>query len=265
VGYSRLRDDAGLDWQIMVAVPRRDFLFRVVENFNQTVALAALAALGTVLIGLWVLATVTRELRALADAARRVGEGELGVPVKSHRRDELGALARSFVQMQSRLHTDQLTGLSNREAVIRHMQDRIERHRRRGDAQPFVVMFADFNRFKSINDRFGHDVGDRVLQEFARRLREDVRSHDMVARYAGDEFVVLIDEVADRSGAEAIRAHLDGSLRRPLAALEALAPGDATAGAAIGMALYPDDGLDVDALLKHADADMYERKRQARS
>jgi diguanylate cyclase (GGDEF)-like protein len=162
--------------------------------------------------------------------------------------------------MQNKLLTDHLTGLSNREAVVRRIEDRIRQQRRRGDARPFVVMFADFNRFKSINDRFGHDVGDRVLQELAQRLRDGVRANDLVARYAGDEFVLLIDTVDNRRDAEAIRSHLDATLRQPLAALHGLAPDEPNEGAAIGLALYPDDGQDVDSLLKRADADMYARK-----
>lgn len=260
VGFARLRDDAGLDWQIMVAVPRKDFLHRVIDNFRTTVGLALTACLGVVLIGLWVLANVTRELRKLAEAARRVGDGEPTALLAVDRRDELGELARSFVDMQNKLLTDHLTGLSNREALVRRVEDRIRQQRRRGDARPFLLMFADLNRFKSINDRFGHDVGDQVLQELALRLRKHVRAPDMVARYAGDEFVTLIDSVDSRRDAEAMRAHLDAALREPLAALKDLAPAETGAGAAIGMALYPDDGQDVETLLKRADADMYTRK-----
>ena len=263
VGYARLRDDAGLDWQIMVAVPRKDFLHRVIDNFRTTVGLALLACIGVVMIGLGVLATVTRELRQLADAARRVGDGEPGPLLAVTRRDELGELARSFTDMQHKLLTDQLTGLANREAVVRRLEDRIRQHRRRGDSRPLAVLFADANRFKRINDRFGHDVGDLVLQELAARLLAGVRSPDLVARYGGDEFVVLLDAVDKRRDAEHIRLQLEARLRQPLAALNGLAPDEPHDGAAIGLAMYPEDGQDVDTLIKRADADMYARKAGA--
>ena len=263
VGYARLRDDAGLDWQIMVAVPRKDFLHRVIDNFRTTVGLALLACIGVVMIGLGVLATVTRELRQLADAARRVGDGEPGPLLAVTRRDELGELARSFTDMQHKLLTDQLTGLANREAVVRRLEDRIRQHRRRGDSRPLAVLFADANRFKRINDRFGHDVGDLVLQELAARLLAGVRSPDLVARYGGDEFVVLLDAVDKRRDAEHIRLQLEARLRQPLAALNGLAPDEPHDGAAIGLAMYPEDGQDIDTLIKRADADMYARKAGA--
>jgi len=260
VGYTRLRDSAGLDWLVMVAVPRHDFVHRVEQGFQVTVALAALASALVVLLGLGVLGTVTRELRRLAVTARRIGEGDLGTPPQTERRDELGDLARSFAEMQTRLQTDALTGLANRDALLRRVEDRILQQRRRGDLQPFALLFIDFNRFKRINDRFGHAVGDEVLRELAQRLRDAVRARDLVARYAGDEFVVLIDGIDHRRDAQAVCAQLDRRLREPLQALAGLAPGEAAEGAAIGLAVYPDDGQDVETLLQHADAAMYTHK-----
>ena len=257
VAYTRLRDTAGLDWLILVAVPRHDFMSGVVENFKLTVVLAALASLLTLAIGLWILHTVTRELARLTQAARRIGEGDWRTPLVSTRTDELGDLARTFAEMQSRLLTDQLTGLSNRDAVMRQIEDRVQRHRRRSDTQPFGVMFADLNQFKQINDRFGHAVGDEVLQEVARRLRGAVRAQDTVARYAGDEFIIVIDAVDHRRDAEVVRDQLAAALREPM---KALGPGEPPLGAAIGVAIYPEDGQDVETLIRHADTDMYRRK-----
>jgi diguanylate cyclase (GGDEF)-like protein len=275
VGYARLRDDAGLDWLIMVAVPRWDFLGHVERNVYNTLALSIATAALALVLGLWVLNVVTRELRRMADAARRVGEGHPGQMIRTERADELGDLARSFDDMQARLLTDQLTGLSNRDAVLRRIEERILLHRRRGDARPFAVLFADFNRFKQINDRYGHDVGDAVLREMALRLRNGVRGSDVVARYAGDEFLVLLDDVNGRQDVEAVRQNLTELLLKPLTSLTAVAPVDAQAiaepsndpnrGAAIGAALFPDDGLDVASLVKCADEDMYRRKAQARA
>ena len=261
VGYAQLRDEAGLDWLIMVAVPRADFLQRVEDGFRNAAVLGVLAALGVALIGLAVLSTVTGELRKLAAAVGRVADGDLGNPPHSERKDELGALARSFGDMQRRLLTDTLTGLSNREAVLRRVEERIIQQRRRGDGRPFAVVFADLNAFKSVNDRFGHDVGDAVLRELGDRLRANARSDDLVARFAGDEFVILLESVDNRRDAEAARAHIEAALLQPLQALQGL-QGPPLLGGACGLALYPDDGMDVQTLIKSADEDMYRRKRQ---
>ncbi len=260
VGYARLQDDAGLDWLIMVAVPRHDFLHRIEDNFVLTGVLGLLAAAAVVAIGLAVLSGVSRELRQLAAAARTLGEGQTAAPLHTTRKDELGDLARSFTEMQQRLLTDPLTGLANREAVLRRIEDRIVQARRRGDTRPFAVLFADLNRFKLVNDRHGHDVGDAVLRELAQRLRGAVRDTDLVARYAGDEFVILLESVERRREAEAVRAHLQQALLQPLAALKDLDADGLLQGASFGMAIFPEDGQDVEALLKRADADMYRQK-----
>lgn len=261
LGYARVDPALGLNWLIIVAVPRADFLAGVQRNFVQAGLLAALGVVVALGLGWAVLSIVTRELRELAEAARRVGDGVLDEPPDVHRTDELGELARSFADMQRRLLTDQLTGLSNRSAILRRIEDRILQQRRRGDRWPFAVMFIDFDRFKDINKRFGHGVGDAVLKEIGQRLRVGVRIGDIVARYAGDEFVLLLDSVENRADAEAARDHLEAAVRAPLESLAGLAPADFQLGASFGIALYPDDGQDTESLLRHADADMYARKQ----
>lgn len=261
LGYARVEPALGLDWLIIVAVPRSDFLAGVQRNFVQAAVLAGLGVLIALGLGWAVLSIVTRELRDLAEAARRVGDGVLDEPPKVHRNDELGELARSFADMQRRLLTDQLTGLSNRGAILRRIEDRILQQRRRGDRWPFAVMFADLEGIKDVNKRFGHGVGDAVLKEIGQRLRAGVRIGDIVSRYAGDEFVLLLDSVENRADAEAARDHLEAALRAPLESLAGIAPADFQVGAAFGIALYPDDGQDTESLLRHADADMFARKQ----
>jgi len=261
VGYARLTDDAGLDWLIMVAVPRKDFLHGILDNFRRTVLLAVIAAVFVMLTGMLVLATVTRELRRLAAAARRVGEGSTVQFAESQRKDELGDLARSFADMQRRLLTDPLTGLANREALIRRVEDRIVAQRRRGDPRPFSVLFVDINHFKKINDEFGHDVGDAVLQELGRRLAAAVDGNDLVARFAGDEFLVLLDAIERREDAEQMRVKIEQVLRQPLEVLTGSKTLEPALGAAVGVAIYPEDGQDVETLVRHADQQMYLRKR----
>lgn len=261
-GYYRLQDDAGLDWIIAVAVPRSDFMFQVTRNVKFTALLALLACILIAVIGFIVLSLITRDLRHLARATTAVGEGILDTTIPTERKDEIGELARSIVTMQKRLLTDRLTGIPNREAVVRRIEDRIIEHRRRGDSHPFAVLFVDLNGFKAINDRWGHEVGDRVLIEFAQRLNDNLDEGDLAARYGGDEFLVLLNEVSGKKDAMRTRERLEVALKLPLQS-----PGHASSdarelkqGGTIGLGLCPDDGYDVETLVKIADEDMYQRK-----
>ena len=264
VGYSRLLDDAGLDWLVMVAVPRDDFIQRVTRSFRQSLLLGVLAAVAVALLGLWVLATIANELRALAAAASRIGSGDLSTPPSTDRRDELGDLARTFADMQSRLLTDQLTGLSNRTAALKRIENRIQGCRGDADPKPFALLFVDADGFKTINGRLGHEGGDRMLRELGRRIRESVDAADLVARYAGDEFLVMIGEIGSRAQAESRRADIEARLRRPVGWLSPEQARSIRGGATIGLALFPEDGRDVDSLIRIADQDMYRRKSRAR-
>jgi diguanylate cyclase (GGDEF)-like protein len=264
LAFDHLRDAAGLDWITVVAVPRSDFMHGVTGNVLRTALIGTLAALLAVGLGLAILHWLSRDLKRLAVAAREVGEGRLDAPLSIERGDEIGALADSFRQMQQRLRTDVLTGLVNRDMMMRSIGERLRRPRRAGDAQPFALLFIDLNNFKHLNDRHGHEAGDRALVEVAARLRSATRAGDLVARYAGDEFVVLLDAISGPQAAEPIRQNIEAELNRPLQTSAALADATELHGAAVGLAIYPGDGDDAETLIRHADQDMYARKRAAR-
>ncbi|MDX5410905.1 MAG: diguanylate cyclase [Thauera sp.] len=258
--FDRIRDEAGLDWITVVAMPASDYLGGVIENVRRTTLLAALAVVVAIAIGLVIIGWVARDLRRLAAVAGRIGDGDLETPVGLSRRDEIGELARSFERMQERLRTDRLTGLANREALAQQLARRIARARADRRQPRLGVLFIDLNRFKHINDSLGHEAGDRVLQEIAQRLRQSVRSEDFVARYAGDEFVIVVDPIADRDALDQVRAHIERALAAPVS----IDAGDAielTAGGAIGGALFPEDGDAPESLIRHADHAMYARKQ----
>ncbi len=265
-GYARLRDKAGLDWIVAVAVPRSDFLQKVTDSAKQTAFMALIACALIILLGIVVLNVIARDLRRLAVAARKMGEGVADSKIPVERNDEIGELAKSFAGMQKQLLTDRLTGIANRESIVRRIEDRIVRQRRRGDSRPFAVLFVDLNKFKQVNDRFGHDVGDAVLIEIAQRLGHNLRDTDLAARFGGDEFVALLENLEHRADAMSVRNKLERAMAVPLQSLANLVPEAAvvSVGAAIGIALCPEDGQDLETLLKHADADMYQRK-QARA
>ncbi len=256
--FERVADDAGLEWITVVAMPESDFMSSIIANVERTIILAFLAVLLTVMVGLGILGWVTRDLRRLSEAARKVGEGELDAPVGVHRRDEIGALARSFENMQHRLRTDELTGLINREAFTQKLRSRIADYR--GDRRKgrLGVLFIDLNRFKQVNDEHGHDAGNKALQEVAQRLRENVRADDLVARYAGDEFVILLENIDGPNDIGHVRTNIECSFAEPLASIGT--EHRMIIGASMGLAVFPDDAEDAETLLKVADRSMYEEK-----
>jgi diguanylate cyclase (GGDEF)-like protein len=262
--FDRVRDNAGLDWVTVVAMPASDFLGGVMENVKRTVLLSSIAVLVATLIGLAIISWVSRDLRRLSEMAHRIGDGELDTPVGIERRDEIGTLARSFETMQQQLRTDRLTGLANREALLHQLRKRIEQARQDRRNPHVGVLFIDLNHFKAINDTHGHDAGDRVLQEIGTRLEKSVRGEDVVARYAGDEFVIVLDQVANRDTLEQVRNQIETILRQPLISLGQAAT-ETPAGGAVGAALFPEDGSNPDDLLKHADRAMYGDKLQSRT
>ena len=265
LAFDRLRDDAGLDWITVVAVPRSDFMQGVTSNVQRTALIGAAGAGAALLLGLGILGWITRDLRRLAQAAREVGAGRLDTPLAVRRADEIGDLANSFRQMQRQLSTDQLTGLVNRDALLRAMSARIEQHRRAAESGRFAVLFIDLDDFKAINDRLGHAAGDRALIEFGARLRAASRAGDLVARYAGDEFVMLVDNVDGPAAAEQVREKIEALLCRPASDKATADPSAAAVGGTVGVAAYPENGDNAEALVRHADADMYARKRSAKA
>ena len=260
VAFSRLRDDAGLDWMVVVAVPRGDFMQGVTANVTRTALIAASAAVAAAVLGLLILDWVSVDLRHLTHAARQVGEGKLDEVIEISGHGSLGELAVTFREMQLRLRTDLLTGLANRDWLMRCINHRIEQHRRHSDRQPFAVLFIDLNRFKLINDTLGHEGGDQVLMEISDRLRRATREGDVVARYAGDEFVVLLGPVPDITAARQARKHIRDALMAPLPSLVGTPLHGHTFGASVGLALHPGRARDAEELVRLADQDMYVAK-----
>lgn len=151
--------------------------------------------------------------------------------------------------------TDFLTGLANRRRIEERLQDEFLRSRR--SARSFAVIMADIDHFKHINDRCGHEVGDRVLQEFAARLGRNVRDCDLVARWGGEEFVVLLPETDLATAVEVAM--------RLRAALADLRPAglDRPVTASFGVAAYAADA-DADAVVRRADRGLYRAKEAGR-
>jgi diguanylate cyclase (GGDEF)-like protein/PAS domain S-box-containing protein len=159
---------------------------------------------------------------------------------------------------------DALTELPNR-ALFRQRLDQalaqMKRQAGRGRETSFAVLYLDLDRFKVVNDTLGHPVGDALLQEVARRIREAVRSEDTVARLGGDEFAILQVGLEQPYGASALAQRLVEIVSQPYA----IDGHHVTVGTSIGIALAPSHGLEADQLAKGADFALYRAKAEGRN
>jgi diguanylate cyclase len=153
---------------------------------------------------------------------------------------------------------DPLTGLPNRVLLDDRLHQAIAHADR--DMRAFAVLVCDLDRFKLINDSLGHRAGDELLQEVARRLSTVVRTADTVARFGGDEFVLIGTSIADADDAAGLASRVMDVLQAPVR----IAAIDIHTSPSIGIAMYPDDGTTTQALLARADAAMYSAKQNGR-
>ena len=169
------------------------------------------------------------------------------------------SVARAMTRKMTHLaHHDNLTGLPNRVLLNDRLREAIilsSRHKRR-----LSVLFLDLDRFKHINDSKGHIVGDRLLQSVARRISTCVRSSDTVGRLGGDEFVVLLWEVRHAEDPAVTAGKILEVVRQPHLVDE----DQLHITGSIGIVVYPDDGTDVETLMKKADLAMYQAKDNGR-
>ena len=155
---------------------------------------------------------------------------------------------------------DPLTGLPNRLLFNDRLNSAIQEAHR--TSEMFAVVFVDLDRFKNINDSLGHAVGDQVLTAVAKRLRGSVRGSDTVARYAGDEFTLILRHMVQREDVSRIAEKIVRAMEVPLQLAGGL---ELSMTASLGVSFYPDDATDAERLLKHADVAMYSAKGMGRN
>lgn len=168
------------------------------------------------------------------------------------------ALADANKRLEQLAMQDPLTGLGNRSALGQHLPQAMQRTTRRGELLGLTLI--DLDEFKSINDELGHDVGDQVLVEIARRLAGHARQTDLVARLGGDEFVLISEGIADQEDALQQGQRLLDVLSMPIE-LDGLS---LSVGASIGISLSNGVEPDMETLMRQADQAMYQRKRTGR-
>jgi len=151
-------------------------------------------------------------------------------------------------------HHDTLTGLPNR-LLFRDRLERVSAKALRNQTL-IAILFLDLDNFKTINERLGHDVGDELLLEIARRLRSQCRKSDTVARFGGDEFVLLLDDITNPQDIGGIALKIMDSVSKPVA----IRSHEFSISTSIGIGIYPDDAEDIDDVIKCADIALYQAK-----
>ncbi len=153
---------------------------------------------------------------------------------------------------------DRLTGLANRHLFEEHLNAAISRAQR--DNHPLAVLFLDLDRFKQVNDSLGHHVGDDLLQQVAHKLKANVRGSDIVSRFGGDEFVILLPKLSSPNDAVGVAEKLLASFAQPLT----VGPHQLRSTPSIGIVTFPEHANDTRSLLRLADKAMYKAKAQGR-
>lgn len=155
---------------------------------------------------------------------------------------------------------DALTKLPNRMLFNDRLETALREAQRSGEV--FAVMFVDLDRFKNINDTLGHATGDQVLLGVAQRLRQTLRGSDTVARYAGDEFTMILRNVKEKDSVFRIAEKVIRVLEQPIVVADSR---ELSITASIGISFHPEDGTTADKLVKHADVAMYAAKGMGRN
>lgn len=262
VALSMIDGGHGLHWTTIVAIPRSDFMKDIDRAFFQSALIASAFILLALVVGLAILDRVMRDIVKLTLAAKRFGDGEPLRDLNIRRGDEIGILAQTFMEMENKLRFDKLTQVANRESLFAQLGYLQKFAKKNPQNFPgFTVLFVDLDRFKVINDSFGHDTGDQVLVIIASRLQAAVRDTDMVARYGGDEFVLLLRETNSAVAIHQIIEKICTLIEQPIVVNGILM----NVGLSIGWACCPEDGDDYLALIKIADSRMYVRKRDRKS
>jgi diguanylate cyclase (GGDEF)-like protein len=184
-----------------------------------------------------------------------VYDGQLSARMRRYHR----RLEAANAELRHSAHHDALTGLPNRLLLSERLEELIARSRTQ--AKQFALLLIDLDRFKDINDSLGHLAGDDLLRTVSIRIGSQLREHTFLARFGGDEFVLLLEDVRVAADAVAVASRLLTAIAKPLSLCDI----GIHASASIGIAICPGDGADATTLLQRADAAMYHVKSNGRS
>jgi len=210
---------------------------------------------------------ILRPIRSLAANLQGQVDGSSDTPIRPAVVSETRDLVQAFSDMRKQVHAreqeldylahhDALTGLPNRTLFRRRLAEAIESARQHN--MLVGLLFMDLDRFKQVNDSYGHSAGDQVLIEISQRLLKVFRQADLVARLGGDEFAVLLEHLHDRDEMSRLASKALSAIQRPYEFSGKIF----YSGASMGIAVAPDDSIDPDQLIQQADAAMYAAKQE---
>jgi diguanylate cyclase (GGDEF)-like protein len=245
------------DWAITIGIPKTQLTADLWERVGVIATVTFFILLGTLTLA-WALGgKIARSIHALIEPALALGRNEK-VQVESlylREADEVGnAIERAadiLARTRHKAYHDPLTGLANRALFGEMAEQHLALCRRYGEH--LAILYMDLDGFKSVNDTYGHAVGDVLLQKVAARLESEVRRSDLVARLGGDEFAAVLMNT-DRVGAAKVAAKLVEALSAPYS-LDGISV--TRVSASIGVAIFPETGKDIEILLQRADYAMY--------
>jgi diguanylate cyclase (GGDEF)-like protein len=267
---------------LLAVMPEAEFLL---ASRNLAVSVAAVMFIAilvtTILLFLILRALVINPINKLGKAAQAIGAGQFPQGLDICRTDEIGSLANAFKDMSEKLqhsntqirhlaYHDSLTGLPNRRMFLDYVERALSHARRYN--KTFALLFLDLDNFKQVNDTVGHDAGDQLLREVAERLTTCIRAEDYVARgetdldntvarLGGDEFIILLPNISQSYQAAKVAERIVHALVKPIIIRQK----EFYISTSIGITAYPEDGTDVDGLVKNADIAMYRAKQQGKN
>jgi diguanylate cyclase (GGDEF)-like protein len=236
-------------------------LVEITESLQPTILDTSIAALVGAILGISIY-TVLRlvPMRALRQIMGNLEHSyeDLAKEIKAkekalQRAKDLGETMRRLAQH------DTLTGLPNRLMFTERLKQALNKARRH--SSQLALFFIDLDQFKHVNDSLGHSVGDQLLQKVAQRLKQNVRGEDTVARLAGDEFTVIMEDLHRPQEAAVVAQKLMASFKPTFRIKE----NELFMSVSIGISLYPQDGLDLESLIRNADTAMYRSKEEGRN
>lgn len=287
--------DPSMDGSLLLTYPTRELDLIIHRLQHGYLWLFALGMLVFTLFGWLIASRIMSPLRKLSARAQQIAQGDL-TPTHFDRNDEIGNIASSFNDLMSELATnkqkieqhadelellvaqrthelslaneeltkqathDVLTGLPNRKLFNDRLHQAVMLAHRNNAG--LALMFIDLDRFKWVNDTFGHATGDELLIETARRIQTCLREGDTFARLGGDEFTVILPQPGARADIENVAERILKNLTTPF---DLSAAPDTRISGSIGIAVYPESGDSAAKLLLHADHAMYSAKNSGRA
>jgi diguanylate cyclase (GGDEF)-like protein len=259
------------NWFVVARMPTAEAFQSVSESRQTLLQKGVLVSVIMLVILAIFLFYLFRPLRLASRQIHQMADGQLPLaPLAAVRNDEVGEMVDGFnflvakvrdneARMTRLAHHDALTRLPNRFSFLLRAQQTVALARRQKGR--LALMFIDLDGFKPVNDELGHEAGDQLLQQVASRLGESFRAADLVARFGGDEFVVLLTDSGDREATGKLAEKLIARLSVPYRINER----ETNIGASIGIAFLPDDAEEIESLIAQADAAMYDAKRAGRN